>query len=72
MSDTPEAPRCEARGGAQLALGVAAPAGVAEAIERYEAVMRHYAAAAAAYTVPVRKTTSTSAARAVRFARPEA
>ena len=72
MSGTPQALRSDAHGGPQPGLGAAAPAGVAEAIELYEAAMRHYAAAAAACTVPVRKTTSTSAARAVRLARPEA
>ena len=72
MSGAPQAPRSDVHGGPQLALAAAAPAGVAEAIERYEAAMRRYAAAAAAYTVPVRKTTSTSAARAVRLARPKA
>lgn len=66
MSDTPHAPRSGAGSGPQATLVEAAPPGVAEAIELYEAAMLHYAAAAA-YTVPVRKTSSTSAARAASF-----
>lgn len=50
-----------------MTMAEAAPPGVVEAMELYEAAMRHYAVAAA-YTVPVHKTTSTSAARAASFA----
>lgn len=67
VSDTQRVPDSEADTGPQAAIVDAAPPGVVEAMELYEAAMRHYAVAAA-YTVPVHKTTSTSAARAASFA----
>ena len=72
MSRTQRTPLSDADSEPQTALDPEAQLRATEAIELYEAAMRHYAAAAAAYTVPVRKTTSTSAARAARFACPEA
>ncbi len=66
MSNTPHVLGSDTDGGSQAILGQAAPPGVAEAIELYEAAMLHYAAAAA-YTIPVRKTSSTSAERAASF-----
>ena len=67
VSDIPHTPSSDADGGPQTNLDEAAPPGVVEAIELYEAAMLHYTAAAA-YTVPVRKTSSTSAARAASLA----
>ena len=67
MTDTQHARDSDAADGLQATMAEAAPPGVVEAIELYEAAMRHYAVAAA-YTVPVHKTTSTSAARAASFA----
>ena len=67
MSDTQHAPDSDAADGPQAALTEASPPGVVEAMELYEAAMRHYTAAAA-YTIPVHKTTSTSAATAAKFA----
>ena len=47
MSDTQHAPDSDAVVGPQAALTEASPPGVVEAMELYEAAMRHYTAAAA-------------------------
>lgn len=67
VSDTRHTPSSDAGGEPQASFDEAAPPGVTEAIKLYAAAMHHYAAAAA-YTVPVRKTSSTSAARAASLA----